>query len=332
MTEHRGAAREHADAVALELRRERTPARIPSPCRAARPAGRAGARTRARRSTRRCCRCHACGCPRRGRSARARGPTASSPGRSPRRRAGRETIAPYGGGNAVLVDPAVHDVPVEVVEERVDVRRAVGLVVEEVGVLVDVERDERRRVPDRERVLRIADVVEEPALVPVVCGPGPAAAGHPGRLQVGAPGLDRAEVALHERAERARRLAPAAAQVREVELVVLDAADRERQVDLQRPKLRVHLVRRAEIDLGELAEDLVSLRDIALVELVVRLDSCAGDPLELVHLRPQLARRDLLEVEDERHTGSFHRRVARRREHILTVRRRKEHCNAVRTP
>ena len=51
----------------------------------------------------------------------------------------------------------------------------VGLEVEEVGVLVDVERDERRRVPDREGVLGVADVVEEAPLVPVVRGPGPAA-------------------------------------------------------------------------------------------------------------------------------------------------------------
>src|SRR5581483_11778822 len=91
----------------------------------------------------------------------------------------------------VLRDPAVHDVPVEVVEERADVGRAIGLVVEEVRMLVHVERDERGRVPDRERVLGVADVVEEPAFVPVVRRPGPAAAGHAGRLQVGPPDVDR---------------------------------------------------------------------------------------------------------------------------------------------
>ena len=58
-------------------------------------------------------------------------------------------------------------------------RRAIRLVVEEVRVLVDVERDERRRIPDRERVLRVADVVEEPALVPVVRRPRPAAPAMP---------------------------------------------------------------------------------------------------------------------------------------------------------
>src|SRR5579864_2380471 len=92
----------------------------------------------------------------------------------------RPTVSIASGGNRVLRDPAVHDVPVDVVEERADVRRAVGLVVEEVRVLVDVERDERRRVPDGEGVLRVADVVEEPSLVPVVRGPGPAARSHPG--------------------------------------------------------------------------------------------------------------------------------------------------------
>src|SRR5262245_43920067 len=96
--------------------------------------------------------------------------------------------------DAVCPDPAVHDRPVQVVEERVDVRRAVGLEVEEVGVLVDVERDERGRVPDRKGVLGVAEVVEEAPLVPVVGGPGPAAAAHAGRLEVGAPGLDGAEV------------------------------------------------------------------------------------------------------------------------------------------
>src|ERR1044072_9838059 len=64
------------------------------------------------------------------------------------------------GRDLVLLGPVVDYVPVEVREERFNVGRAVGLVVDEVGVLVDVERDERRGVPDREGVLRVADVVE----------------------------------------------------------------------------------------------------------------------------------------------------------------------------
>ena len=94
-------------------------------------------------------------------------------------------------------------------------------------MLVDVERDERRRVPDGERVLRVADVVEEAALVPVVRRPRPAAAGDARRLEIGAPRVDRAEVAVDEVAERAVGVAAAAAEMAEVELVVLDPADRE---------------------------------------------------------------------------------------------------------
>ena len=124
------------------------------------------------------------------------------------------------------------------VEERVDVGGAVGLVVEEVRVLVDVERDERRRVPHRERVLRVADVVEETALVPVVRGPRPAARGHAGGLEVGAPRVERAEVALDQVADGALRISAVAAEVVEVDLVVLDPADREREVDLERADSR----------------------------------------------------------------------------------------------
>jgi hypothetical protein len=189
-------------------------------------------------------------------------------------------------------------------EERVDVARAVGLEVEEVRVLVDVERDERRRVPHGERVLRVADVVEEPALVPVVRRPRPAAAAHPRRLEVVTPGLDGAEVALHELADAAGRIAAGAAEVLEVELVVLDPADREGEVDLERADLRVHLVRRREVDAGERAEDLVPLVHVPLVELVVRLDRRPRDPVELQDGGLELAGRDLLELVDERRHGA----------------------------
>src|SRR3954466_14449231 len=98
-----------------------------------------------------------------------------------RPRADFGSLAPRSSGaNAVLLRPVVHDVVIEVVEERVDVRRPVGPEVDEVRVFVDVEREEWGRVPHRKRVLRVADVVEEAALVPVVSGPRPAAAGHAG--------------------------------------------------------------------------------------------------------------------------------------------------------
>src|SRR5262245_46025611 len=198
--------------------------------------------------------------------------------------------------DAVGGDPAVHNGPVQVVEERVDVAGAVGLEVEEVGVLVHVERDERGGVPDWVAVLGVANVVGEAPLVPVVGGPGPAAAAHAGRLEVGAPGLDGTEVALDQVADRAVRVAAVAAQVLEVDLVVLDPADREGQVDLQRAHLGVDLVRGSEVDLGQLCEDLVALVYIPLIELVVGLDGLAGDPVELEQAGLQLFRGDLLAV------------------------------------
>ena len=67
----------------------------------------------------------------------------------------------------------------------------------------------------------------------------------------------------------------------EVDLVVLDAADGEGQVDLQRPDLGVDLVRGAEIDGRESPEDLVALRDVPLVEAIVRLDRRPRDAVEL---------------------------------------------------
>jgi hypothetical protein len=78
---------------------------------------------------------------------------------------------------------------------------------------------------------------------------------------------------------------------------VLDAADREGQVDLQRADLGVHLVRGREVDLGQLREDLVPLRDVALVQLVVGLDGLARDAVQLVQRRLELPGGDLLVVE-----------------------------------
>src|SRR5580765_3730440 len=200
----------------------------------------------------------------------------------------------------VLRDPVVHRRPIEVVEERVDVRRAIRLIVEEVGVLVDVKRDERRRVPDRIGVLRVADVVKEAALVPVVGRPGPAPAGHPRGLQVGPPVLERAEVTLDQVTDQSGRVASAAPKMLEVDLMVLDPADREGEVDLERANLRIDLVRSSRVDPVEPREDLVSLVDVALVELVVSLDRCAGDAVELVELGLQLPGGDLLETEGKR--------------------------------
>src|SRR2546423_12488275 len=171
------------------------------------------------------------------------------------------TSSPSLDGDAVLLDPAVHDIPVEIREERVDVRGAIGLVVEKVRVRVDVERDRRRRVPDRERVLRIADVIEEAALVPVEGRPRPAAAGHAGRLEIGAPDVGRAEVAVDQVPERAVRGSAPPAEVPEEELVVLDPADREGEIDLQRPELGEDPGRDGGGGVGPPAGELVPLPD-----------------------------------------------------------------------
>ena len=151
-------------------------------------------------------------------------------------------------------------------------------------MLVDVERDQRRRVPDREAALGVADVVEEPARRPS------RTRSRPSRGRPSPSPSDRVRHASVEPKSRSIRSAnapsgspPVAAEVLEVDLVVLDPADREREIDLQRPQLiRVGGV--------ELPEDLVPLVHVALVELVVRLDRRAGDPRELQERRLQLAR------------------------------------------
>ena len=96
--------------------------------------------------------------------------------------------------------------------------------------------------------------------------------------------------------DRAVRIAAGATQVLEVDLVVLDPADGEREVELQRADLRVDLVRRAEVDRCELAEDLVPLSDVALVEAIVGLDRRTGDAVQLEERRLQLTGPDLDEV------------------------------------
>ena len=78
------------------------------------------------------------------------------------------------------------------------------------------------------------------------------------------------------------------------------------EVDLQRAHLRVDLVGRGQVHIGELGEDLVALVDVPLVELVVRLDRLARDAVQLEQRGLQLPRRDLLPVERERgQAGSF---------------------------
>ena len=115
-------------------------------------------------------------------------------------------------------------------------------------------------------------------------------------------------------------IAAFAAEVLEVDLVVLDPADREREVDLERAHVGVHLVAGVEIDVGEPAEDLVPLRDVALVEPVVGVDGRARDAFEVAERPLQLTGPNL--DEGARHApcllgSSVSRNVA---EHILPTR------------
>src|SRR5207302_6692354 len=91
-----------------------------------------------------------------------------------------------------------------------------------------------------------------------------------------------------------------AAEVLEVDLVVLDPADGEREVELERADVGIDLVGARQVDVGELAEDLVPLVDVPLVELVVGFDRLARDSVELEERRLQLARGDLLVVVSKR--------------------------------
>src|SRR5215211_2995185 len=135
-------------------------------------------------------------------------------------------------------------------------------------------------------------------------GPGPAPRGHARRLEVGPPIRDRAEISLDELTEDAVGIAAVAAQVLEVDLVVLDPADGERELDLERAHLGVDLVGGREVDAVELLQDLVPFRDVALVELVVGLDGLTRDAVELEELGLELPCRDLLElVEQRRQSG-----------------------------
>src|SRR5437764_1307447 len=91
------------------------------------------------------------------------------------------------GADATLLgfaETSVDGGPIHAVEPGVDVFGAGGLEVEEVGVLVDVEGEDELAVPLRERVLGVADEVEDPLLVTVVREVSPAAAGDAGRLDI----------------------------------------------------------------------------------------------------------------------------------------------------
>src|SRR6185503_9196789 len=116
-------------------------------------------------------------------------------------------------------------------------------------------------------------------------------------LEVGKPGVVRGEVALDQLGDSPARGSALAAQVREVDLVVLDAAGREREIDAQRAQIAVDLVRRGAIDGVELLLDLVGLADVALVELVVLFHGPRRDAVQLADAR-ELLRFEFLPAHD----------------------------------
>ena len=86
----------------------------------------------------------------------------------------------------------------------------------------------------------------------------------------------------------------------EIDLVILDPTHGERELHLEGSDVRVDLVGAREVDPVQLAQDLVALVDVTLVELVVRLDGGTRDAVELVQLGLELPRGDLVELERER--------------------------------
>jgi hypothetical protein len=153
-------------------------------------------------------------------------------------------------------------------------------------VLVDVEAEHRRDAPDRVGVLRVADVVEELAGVLVDAGPGPAAGGDAGGLEVLLVILERAEIAVDQLGDLSGRLA-VAAEDGEVKLVVFQAAESEGEIDLQVADGRGDLVRDRGIGRVGHAEFLdgleqrVRLVDVARIELHVLLVGLVGDAARL---------------------------------------------------
>jgi hypothetical protein len=180
-------------------------------------------------------------------------------------------------------------VPVEVAEERLDVLAAPvrgRAEVLRVRVLVHVEREDRDHVVDRPEVLGVEQVVEDRPVVEVVAGDDPAARGLRALADGVLPHLHAAGVlGVDELGEAALRIAALATEVAEVQVVVLEAQQRERVVvGRQGAELGVDLVALGlgVVELLELAAKLVRLLHVALVQLVVVLHRLLGDPVEIL--------------------------------------------------
>jgi hypothetical protein len=86
----------------------------------------------------------------------------------------------------------------------------------------------------------------------------------PAALKSPSHGVVAREITLDQLHHAAARLAALATEMAEIDLVILGAADRERQIDAQAAILGVDLVRRCAIDAIELLLNLVHLVDVPL--------------------------------------------------------------------
>src|SRR6266545_2356457 len=159
-------------------------------------------------------------------------------------------------------------------------------------------RDDECRHERRDEPLRRIEHDHRQAQPPSEQAPDVASADVAAAVEADVVSLDEPDepVAPRHRAEHVAR----SDEVLEVNLVILDSADRKGEIELERSDLRVDLIGARGVDVVELAEDLVPLVDVALVELVMRLDRRPRDAVKLVQLGLQLPWRDLLEFERER--------------------------------
>ena len=131
--------------------------------------------------------------------------------------------------------------PIDEVHKLVNVTTTVGQEVGVVGVFVHVEAEDGSHTPDGITVLRVSDIVEEFFGAVIVSGPGPAAGSDSSGFEVFLIVFEGAEV-LIDMFENTIGGFAATAQYGEVEFVVFEAADGEREVHLEGSDAGVDLV------------------------------------------------------------------------------------------
>jgi len=162
--------------------------------------------------------------------------------------------------------------PVDKVEKLIDIATAVGQEVGVVGVFVDVEAEDGSHTPDGITVLRVSDIVKELFRAVIVSGPGPAAGGDSSGFEVFLIVFEGSEVLIDMLQDTIGGFA-VSAEDGEVEFVVFEATDGEREVDLEGSNAGVDLICDGGIGgIGsthffEFGEDAVALVHVAGVEL-----------------------------------------------------------------